>query len=62
MYESLTSFLETFSAGNPLVWALTATGCIAGFGLALYVFWEVVLTVASFLRGLKNRPHRDADA
>ena len=44
MYESLTHFLKTFSADEPLLWALLVTGVVAAASLALYVFWELVLS------------------
>ena len=43
VYESLTSFLKTFSSQSPILWALLVMGVIALTGLILYGFWELVL-------------------
>ena len=43
LYESLSQFLRTFSAGYPLPWALLVMGVVACVSLTLYIFWEVVL-------------------
>ncbi len=40
MYESLSEFLRTAAAGNPLVWALLVMAVVASTGLALFLFWE----------------------
>ena len=44
MYASLTHFLKTFSADEPLLWALLVTGVVAATSLTLYVFWDLVLS------------------
>ena len=43
MYDALTSFLQHFSSQFPLLWALLVMAVVAGTGLGLYVFWELVL-------------------
>jgi hypothetical protein len=43
MYDSVASFLKTFSVNFPLLWTLLVMVVIAGTGLALYAFWELVL-------------------
>jgi hypothetical protein len=43
MYDSIASFLKSFSTNFPLLWALLVMMVIAGTGLALYAFWELVL-------------------
>jgi hypothetical protein len=40
-------FLKNFSANFPLLWALLVMVVIAGTGLALYSFWELVLGVVT---------------
>ena len=48
MYESLTEFLRTASAGNPLVWALLIMAMVSITSLVLYGFWEVVLRLTLY--------------
>jgi predicted permease len=43
MYDSLASFLRSFSADFPILWALLVMAVIAGAGFALYAFWELAL-------------------
>jgi len=43
MYDSLASFLKNFSVNFPLLWALLVMVVVAGAGLLLYAFWELVL-------------------
>jgi hypothetical protein len=47
MYDALTNFLRTFSADNPLPWALLVMVVIGGSALGLYALWEVVLKAGS---------------
>ena len=47
MYEALSQFLITFSSDFPILWALLVMAVIAGTGLGLYAFWEIVLRGAS---------------
>ena len=50
MYASLANFLKTFSADQPLLWALLVIGVIAATSLTLYGFWELVLRLLFFRR------------
>lgn len=43
MYDTLTDFLKTFSAGHNFLWALLVVGVVACTSLLLFVFWELVL-------------------
>lgn len=43
MFEALTGFLQNFSEGYPLFWALAIVVVIAATGLSLFGFWELVL-------------------
>ena len=43
MYDSLSEFINSFSADNPLLWALLVMGVVAGLSLVLFGFWELVL-------------------
>ena len=58
MYDALTNFLRTFSADNPIPWALLVIVVIGGSALGLYAFWELVLKAgsAAFRRG-HSGPH-----
>jgi hypothetical protein len=49
MYDSVASFLKNFSANFPLLWALLVMVVIAGAGLALYAFWELLLRVVTIV-------------
>ena len=44
MHAPLTHFLKTFSADQPVLWALLVMGVLAAMSLGLYVFWEVALS------------------
>lgn len=57
MYESLTQFLQTFSAESPFLWALLVMAVVALAGLFLYGFWEVVLRGFGFALGNGNGNH-----
>ena len=48
MYESLTEFLKTTSAGNPFVWAFFIMATVSVTSLFLYGFWEVVLRLTLY--------------
>ena len=48
MYESLTEFLKTTSAGNPVVWAILIMATVSITSLFLYGFWEVVLRLTLY--------------
>lgn len=48
MYESLTEFLKTASAGNPVVWAFLIMATVSVTSLVLYGFWEVVLRLTLY--------------
>jgi predicted permease len=54
MYDSLASFLRNFSVDFPLLWALLVMAVVAGTGLSLYVFWELVLRWASSIFSPRN--------
>jgi hypothetical protein len=56
MYQALTDFLRTFSADNPIPWALLVIVVIGGSALGLYAFWELVLKAgsAAFSRGRRG--------
>ena len=43
MYDSLGEFMNNLSADNPLLWALLVMAVVAGTGLILFAFWELVL-------------------
>ena len=51
MYEALSKFLIAFSSDLPILWALLVMAVIAGTGLGLYAFWEIVLKGASAVFG-----------
>ena len=51
MYQALSKFLITFSSDFPILWALLVMAVIAGTGLGLYAFWEMVLKRASAVFG-----------
>jgi hypothetical protein len=42
MYELLAHFLKTFSADQPVLWALLVMAMVATTSLTLYAFWELV--------------------
>ncbi len=62
MYEALSKFLIAFSSDFPILWALLVMAVIAGTGLGLYAFWEIILKGASAVFGrsssLKRESHR----
>ncbi len=43
MYDSLSEFMNSLSADNPLLWALLVMAVVAGTSLILFGFWELVL-------------------
>jgi hypothetical protein len=43
MYDSLVNFLTHLSTQLPLLWALLVMAVVAGAGLVLYLFWELLL-------------------
>ena len=47
MYDSLTEFMRTFSAGHPVLWAFLVMGVVAAASLLLYAFWEAVLRLGA---------------
>ena len=55
MYQTLTDFLISFSAAQPVLWALMVMVFVAATGLFLYGFWEVVLRGLGRLWAAKNR-------
>ena len=57
MYDALTGFLQNFSSQFPLLWALLVMAVVAGTGLGLYVFWELVLrwVISTWTRGQAGR-------
>lgn len=60
MYDSLSSFLKTFSAEFPILWALIVLVVVAGTGVFLYGFWELVLRLAAPLFGSRPKnTHRN---
>ena len=42
MYDSVTHFLKTFSADQPILWALLVMAVVATISLTMYAFWELV--------------------
>lgn len=60
MYDALTYFLNTFSVGYPILWALLVMAAIGGTGLGLYAFWEVALKAASAVIGRGSNTRRDS--
>lgn len=48
MYESLTEFLKTASAGNSVVWAFMIMATVSVISLFLYGFWEVILRLTLY--------------
>ncbi len=61
MYQALTEFLITFSSDFPILWALLVMAVIAGTGLGLYAFWEIVLRGASAVFGAYSNRSSDLD-
>ncbi len=59
MYESLTEFLKTAAAGNPLVWALLIMAMVTITSLSLYGFWEVVLRLTFYRISSSNSPEEN---
>lgn len=49
MYVSLTSFLQTFSAYQPVLWALLVVAVVAIASLILFAFWELVWSASGGL-------------
>ena len=49
MYDSVTSFLKTFSADQPILWALLVMAVVATTSLTLYAFWELVWSASGGL-------------
>ena len=54
MYDSLTDFLKTFSAGHSVLWALLVVAVVATTSLVLYVSWELVLRLLFSKRSVKK--------
>ena len=61
MYEALSQFLITFSSDFPILWSLLVMAVIAGAGLGLYAFWEIVLKGASAVFGAHSGRRSDLD-
>jgi hypothetical protein len=55
MYDSLSTFLKSFSAEFPLLWALLVLAVIAGVALFLYGFWELALRWAARIYRSRNQ-------
>ena len=55
MYESLTEFLKTTSAGPPVVWAFLIMATVSVTSLFLYGFWEVVLRLTLYRLSSGNK-------
>ncbi len=47
MYDSVTYFLKTFSADQPILWALLVMAVVATTSLTMYAFWELVWRLLS---------------
>jgi len=45
MYDTVTDFLKTFSAGHSISWALLVVAVVASTSLILFAFWEMVLRI-----------------
>jgi len=43
MYQAVTDFLRSFSAGHQVLWALLILGVVTATSLGLFGFWELVL-------------------
>ncbi len=60
MYEALSKFLIAFSSDSPILWALLVMAVIAGTGLGLYAFWEIILKGASAVFGRSSSLNRES--
>ena len=61
MYDTLTDFLKSFSVDHPALWALLVMAVVACTSLGLFVFWEVILrlaTTTSLMPKIKRRRPR----
>ena len=47
MYDSFANFLIEFSDQAPILWAFLVMFVVAGTGLGLYLFWQLVLRWSS---------------
>ncbi len=61
MYDSLTEFMKNFSADNSVLWALLVMALVAITGLALFVFWELVIRYPLNKKFLKKMNRRSTD-